>query len=1523
MGQYADGRPYYAMRFINGDSLQDSINALHRNSPGTLGEKNMQLRGLLGRLIDVCDAIEYAHSRGVLHRDIKPSNIMLGKHGETLVVDWGLARFAKTEDSETTDSENQGSQSAGVLAEPAPTLMGSAVGTPAYMPPEQAEGRLSDIGPQSDVYSLGATLYHILTGRPPFSEQDVPSLLRKVQKGHYPKPRSIVGEIPLPLEAICTHAMSSDAKNRYSTPRELANDLEKFLADEPVSVCPEPWPSRASRWVRKHRALASTAAGILVVTTVGLAAFTVVVGGKNQQLSQLNTSLDTKNRLLDEKNQELDETNKALDEQNTALALANAESKEAKILAEQNEAVAKRQSQLALSTLTSVVHELQNSLVDLPRAGPIRRRILLTSLKQLESLSGEFVEQAAVDETTMKAFLDMGNVVSDYGVGDTQQFLLQAESTAPRSVNLESDVGNSAIQGDDQLRFSSSRKAAAAESAIEVAARFYGRAREIALQLVSEDPSNRELRDQLSVATAKLGSLTIDLGDYQKGLDYMMSSFSIRQELVAEDPDDFRGQLLLSATYFDLGHRAMDVGNLPLAKEHFTSCVALREKLAIAQPDKILAQRQWAIALAALGEALNRLGDKSEALEIFEKSLEVRKVLVEKEPANNSLGRELCVSYDRLASVYDALERTEKSLEMIQALRSKMRELYESDPRDMDNKLCFAISGYRQAFFQGIDAPDSLSLCQNSVKLIEELVAADSANALFKRYLAYGYKRLSYALQAQQRIDEAQDFMEKHASIHKLFVEEDAGSIAREADYSTAIASWALQLSEVGDKERELKIRREGIEFFQRRSTANPGDIERKEHLIDSCRRLLNHLVEEENTDSANKYIGLALDAAKRVHASPVENYQSFRNILVELDRIGKAAVEAKLLNEADRVYAEMHEYATRLMEHAPDDPINQQNFRVSILRLGERAEAHENFVVAEEHFDRYVKLNRENLALTPTDTKSKLGLADALWTSAELDIHREKKQIGFAKFQEAIALYQSRIEVAPETRGFYNTLANRLEDLADVYEELPDLEEAESLYVQAVKVRRDCLATAPSVDSSIRRLANTLNSYGLFLKRQEELESATQAFFESEKLNRDRVSKLPDERQPKRDLLHNVHNIADTYVASDKLELAEPYSREYVELAQQLLDQDANDEQSRRSLYFALSDLASVLSDLGKTDEALRQRRQALDVAITLQQRERSAESRQRVGSAQEDLALELFSSKNFSEAEKQFRAAIQSFHEVGSGADAIVDRIASAETDLAKLLRKQGDLAGAEETLQSSIKNYETATGLSPGDRTYSLGLVSAHFELAAVYQQRDEFPAAIKQLDRSIQILNSFLTENPDDAKFRVLQEKFQDTRETFKSANIVYGDWDELMKRPAQSLAYLLERRGIHFIQKGKAGKAAQAALHIDATVEDPNLHYNAACILSIAASQMADNSDKSKTWTSAAIGSLRRSFELGWKDFEHLENDSDLDFLRKLDSFEELLDEFQTEDSQDVQEKETKLPSKELTESESKLKPEKS
>ena len=217
LGTYADGRPYYAMRFIKGDSLKEAIEAFHHRgnsqspSPqvgaGRSGggdglregagqapasSRDLELRKLLRRFTDVCNAIDYAHSRGVLHRDIKPGNVIVGKHGETLVVDWGLAKPLGRVEQPSGAGAGERTLVPSPASGSAETLPGYALGTPAYMSPEQARGDLDRLGSAPTFTHSAPLLYCLLTGIPPFEGSDVGHVLRTVQNGDFVRPRASI-----------------------------------------------------------------------------------------------------------------------------------------------------------------------------------------------------------------------------------------------------------------------------------------------------------------------------------------------------------------------------------------------------------------------------------------------------------------------------------------------------------------------------------------------------------------------------------------------------------------------------------------------------------------------------------------------------------------------------------------------------------------------------------------------------------------------------------------------------------------------------------------------------------------------------------------------------------------------------------------------------------------------------------------------------------------------------------------------------------------------------------------------------------------------------------------------------------------------------------------------------------------------------------------------------------------------------------------------------------------------------------
>jgi serine/threonine-protein kinase len=282
LGQHGNGRPYYAMRLIQGETLKDAIARFHASDQPVRdsGERTLELRQLLTRFVAICNVIAYAHSRGVLHRDVKPANVLLGKYSETLIVDWGLAKLVGRPEADCTNSQVALQPS---LAEALATQAGSALGTPAFMAPEQASGRLDQLGPATDIYGLGGTLYCLLTGQSPFHGADAGELLQRVSQGRWLPPRQVKPDVPVALDRICRKAMALRPEARYPSPLALAADVEHWLADEPVSAWREPWTVRTGRWLNRHRTVTTAVIVTVLITAVSLGVATALLNEANKR----------------------------------------------------------------------------------------------------------------------------------------------------------------------------------------------------------------------------------------------------------------------------------------------------------------------------------------------------------------------------------------------------------------------------------------------------------------------------------------------------------------------------------------------------------------------------------------------------------------------------------------------------------------------------------------------------------------------------------------------------------------------------------------------------------------------------------------------------------------------------------------------------------------------------------------------------------------------------------------------------------------------------------------------------------------------------------------------------------------------------------------------------------------------------------------------------------------------------------------------------------------------------------------
>ncbi len=364
-----DAEPFVALEYVAGGTLAQKIN-------GT----PLPPREAAALLVPLAEAVAHAHAAGIVHRDLKPQNVLIGVDGAPKVTDFGLAKTAG-------DSSH--------------TRSGAILGTPSYMAPEQARAENASVGPPADVYGLGAILYEMLTGRPPFRADSVMTTLKQVIDDDPVAPRTLNPSVPADLETVCLKCLAKEQGRRYGGARELADDMRRFLAGEPVRARPAGVVERAVKWVRRRPAAALALGG----SVAALAAFVAVWVGFTLQL-----------------NHEKAEALKGWREAERLKGVADGETK----VAREKEAEARKQEALALAqskratTLLAVTARAVDDIVTVTRGGKVYERVASNPGAVLFKLACFYAQAAkSVRESGLDAS-DAAKLSEQFSLGSVQ-----------------------------------------------------------------------------------------------------------------------------------------------------------------------------------------------------------------------------------------------------------------------------------------------------------------------------------------------------------------------------------------------------------------------------------------------------------------------------------------------------------------------------------------------------------------------------------------------------------------------------------------------------------------------------------------------------------------------------------------------------------------------------------------------------------------------------------------------------------------------------------------------------------------------------------------------------------------------------------------------------------------------------------------------------------------------------------------------------------------------------------------------
>ena len=590
VGEY-QGQPYFTMGFVDGQSLSE-----------LLSEGPMSGREAAALMRPICDAIAYAHGRGIVHRDLKPSNILIDGQGRPKVTDFGLAK--------------------NVEADQELTATGQVMGTPNYMPPEQARGAHELVGERSDVYALGAVFYCVITGRPPFQGASPIETLRMVLEQEPVAPRELNPAIDADLETIALKCLEKEPARRYESAAAVREEIACYLDGRAISARPISRWEKLWRWSRRHPSESLLGAGLIASLVIGISVSLYLLW-----------------------------------------------------LAEDRARTAETKQLMTLQTYEKFVLNVQGKLRRIPEAREIRRDLLAEAMTGLEEISRDLPANDHVRRQRALTLADHAQLLLEAGDEDGSNASREAESLLQEAVAMIDDVAGA---GESDKTLLSNRAWAHGElgsfyinqNQLSRAKPYLEESLSIRKQLWEEAPNDPQARWNYASILGDWGDYLSFSRQFQAGARTYQQAIELLEPLrpsMREQPNVLD---LLFLTHMKLGDAYHDMGQLDAAREAYQ----VNLELAVEIPESGLVGRSTEDILSEVYERLGLhaldTGELAEAAELFEKMTEMLLIASEKDPMSRSIKEGLVYGYRNLNDVYTRLGQMEEA----QAARAKISE---------------------------------------------------------------------------------------------------------------------------------------------------------------------------------------------------------------------------------------------------------------------------------------------------------------------------------------------------------------------------------------------------------------------------------------------------------------------------------------------------------------------------------------------------------------------------------------------------------------------------------------------------------------------------------------------------------------------------------------------------------------------------------------------------------------------------------------------------------------------------------
>ena len=762
-GRWEDGAPFYAMKLVKGRTLGDAI-----DRAGDLAARI----ALVPAVLAVADAVAYAHSERIIHRDLKPGNVLLGDFGETVVIDWGLAKDLWGHDLTRSSEMSSKADETG------------AMGTPAYMAPEQTSSGVVD--ERADVYALGAMLYHVLAGAPPHQGKNLPDVFRRIAEGDIVPLAERVPGVPTDLAAIVTKAMRLRPSDRYPSAREVADDLRRFQTGQLVAVHRYTVRERLRRWVSRHRAITAVVSAALILLVVG-GAFSVQSILRAERRADAQRRVAEENRgaaedLLDfmlvDLNQKLQQVNRvALLDSVARRARAYYESRPATTPADRRRRALAR---LNIGTVLLAQNDTAGALAELEGARSTLEELAAATPgdPDIQRIRSQVYERIG---TVKRAQGDAVAALEAYRTAlaiDLRQLENDGDVNVLRAIALDRDRIANVLrsQGDT------------AGALVE-----YREALAVRRKLVESDPTHTELQRDLTGSHDKIGEILFERGDSTGALAEHRAGLAIVQRLADADPTHAVWQRDLGYGHATIGRVLETQGDLTGALEEIRRGERYFAKLAADDEANLELQAELATMHIVLGNLLRRLGDDSGAMTSYKASLAIRKRLAASDPASADRQYALAASHDRVGNLLLDRRAANEALVEYRAARELRERLLAASPDDVGLRRALAISDEKlgDVLLQRRDAAGAVAAYRRSEQLVRQALAVDPGNGAVQRQLSIVHRSIADALLAgRDRAGALAEYQTALAIVERLVTQDPAN-----ADWAAA----AKELRELVD----------------------------------------------------------------------------------------------------------------------------------------------------------------------------------------------------------------------------------------------------------------------------------------------------------------------------------------------------------------------------------------------------------------------------------------------------------------------------------------------------------------------------------------------------------------------------------------------------------------------------------------------------------------------------------------------------------------------------------------------------